>query len=763
MVRKGLSKTAGIVIAIIIIIIIAVAAYYATQKPTPTTTTPTTSPTTSPSPSVAETTTSPTQTTSPTTTETTPTTSPTTSPTTTPTTTPKPAKPFHMRMIYIINNDPVPRINMLQSGTADAAAIPIENIPDVEGYTMGNYKIVVEKGLLEPSIVYVVLNCNKAPFNNTLVRQALAYAVPYEVIIQTVYEGYLKPLHGIIPYGFLGYTTYNIINYTAIPYEERLNKAKELLQKAGIDPTQYTFEIWYNAGNTQREKIATLLSESWGKLGFKTSTRSLEWPVYLSKVENGEFDVYIIGWAPDYLDPDNYVGPLFYGGTRFKEVNVNMVQSADEIGNYVKNAVVFDTEKYYVVVGEKGTGATVSVSGKPFIVVSYIVDEEATKPIENSTGFVDIDPAFYRNTTVDALAIAGRREANPEIREAIYNALFQASNKEVPIILLGQYVLVRPYWNWLHGRYYHPTLAERYDLLYEDADAPTVNTGIKDYVNDPYTYVVATIGWPDTFDPAFNYETFGWAIFHNIGDTLVTYWKEETKEVSPDLAVAWVHNADATEWYFVIRGGVKAYDPWHDKTYDISALDVLFTIWRVARLEGDPSWMVTEFIDTNNSKVYTEEEFDQILKNNELIAEYKGQSKVVKSLNELLDFFGYKGETAGVVYIKLYYPYGPILSILADPFLMVIPAQYLFDNIEQLQGKYEEAMNAAEWGKNPAAWAQYIGKGENEPTHQYLHKFPVGTGPYYVKEYVEGSHIVLEYNPYYWNTTLWEELYGFKP
>ncbi len=397
MTRKGLSKTAGIVIAVIIIIIIAIAAYYATQKPTTTTTTPTVS---SPSPTSTPTTTStpsPTTTTQTTTSPTTTTTSPSPSPTTTsstPTTTPKPEKAFHKRMIYIINNDPVPRINMLQSGTADAAAIPLENIPDVEGYTMGNYKIVVEKGLLEPSIVYVVLNCNKAPFNNTLVRQALAYAVPYEVIIQTVYEGYLKPLHGIIPYGFLGYTTYNIINYTAIPYEERLNKAKELLQKAGIDPTQYTFEIWYNAGNTQREKIATLLSESWGRLGFKTSTRSLEWPVYLSKVENGEFDVYIIGWAPDYLDPDNYVGPLFYGGTKFKEVNVVEVQSPGDVGKYVKNAVVFDTEKYYVVVGEKGTGASVSVSGKPFIVVSYIVDEDKTKPIENSTGFVDIDPAF---------------------------------------------------------------------------------------------------------------------------------------------------------------------------------------------------------------------------------------------------------------------------------------------------------------------------------------------------------------------------------
>jgi len=733
-------RSLGIAIAVVVIVILATLALMI-ARPTPTPSPTPTTPTPSPTPTI-----------------------PTTSPTTVLTPSPAVKKAFHKRVIYIINDDPVPRINMLQSGTADLGAIPIENIPDVEGREMNGFKIVVERGLLEPVIVFVILNAYKEPFNNVYVRQALAWATPYELIVETVYEGYLKPLHGVIPRGFPGYTEFKLINYSGIPYEKRIEIAKKLIEKSGIDPSKYSFEIWYNAGNVQREKIATLLSKSWSELGFKVSTRALEWPVLLSKTENPEeFDVWIVGWAPDYLDPDNYAGPLFYGGTRFREIKVYTVESAEEVSKYLRTAKVIETEKYFVVVGEKGSGAEVKVSGKPFIVVSYVVDEKATKPIKESAPFVNINPAFYRNTTVDALIIAARWEANPEIRKAIYEAVFRASNYEVPIIWLGQYILVRPYWNWLHGRYYHPTLAERYDLLWEDPNAPTVSTGIKDYVNDPYTLVFVVHGWPETFDPAFNYESFGWAIFHNIGDTLVTYWKNETEYVVPDLAVAWARSEDATEWYFVIRGGVKAYDPWHDKVYNVTALDVLFTLWRIARLEGDPSWMITEFIDVNSSKVLTEEEFDKILREKNLIAEYRGKSKRVSSLRELLEFFGYEGPTAGVVYLKLYAPYGPILSILADPFTMVIPAKYLFDNVENLKGKYEEAMEAANWGKNPAAWAKYIGKGEDEPTHQYLHKYPIGTGPYYIKEYVEGSYIVLEYNPYYWNATLWYDLYGFRP
>ncbi|MET1100941.1 MAG: ABC transporter substrate-binding protein, partial [Pyrodictiaceae archaeon] len=424
-------------------------------------------------------------------------------------------------------------------------------------------------------------------------------------------------------------------------------------------------------------------------------------------------------------------------------------------------ALVIETSKAFIVVGPVGSKVPqFNPKGKEIIVVKYTIDEKKTKPIEKSVGFVDIDPAFYRNPYVDALIIAARKETNPDIREQIYEAIYKLSNEEVPILWLGQYKLVFNYWSWVHGRYYHPTLAERWDLIWEDKDAPVVKIGIKDYANGPNTYVDVTHGWPDTFDPAADYETFGWAIWHNIGDTLVTFWKEETKELSPDLAVAWAHDKSGTTWYFVIRGGVKAYDPWHNKTYDISAIDMLFTIWRVARLQLDPSWMVTEFINVNASKVLSEDEFNSLLAKGGIYADYKGVTKEVKSLDELLSMFNYKGKTAGVLMLKLYYPYSPILSILADPFLSVIPMKYLFDNVDQLKGKYEEALKASNYGKNPAAWAKYIGTGEQEPTHIFLHKYPPATGPYYVKEYEENSYIVLEYNPYYWNVTLWKQLYG---
>jgi peptide/nickel transport system substrate-binding protein len=158
--------------------------------------------------------------------------------------------------------------------------------------------------------------------------------------------------------------------------------------------------------------------------------------------------------------------------------------------------------------------------------------------------------------------------------------------------------------------------------------------------------VIATIGWPDTFDAAKSYESFGWEIFDQIYSKPITYYYEST-EPEPELAVAWAFNKEGDELYLVIRGGVVAYDPWNKKTYPIDATDVLFTLWRAVRvnLPGGPQWMIDSFIDVNASQVLSESEFEQILSQG-LVAVYHGASKEVKSMEELLGVFNYTGDNS---------------------------------------------------------------------------------------------------------------------
>ncbi|NJF24353.1 ABC transporter substrate-binding protein [Thermococcus sp. Bubb.Bath] len=433
------------------------------------------------------------------------------------------------------------------------------------------------------------------------------------------------------------------------------------------------------------------------------------------------------------------------------------------VGDHLSNATVVETPNYVVIVGPEGSGAKVSnLPNKPAIVVSYKVNEKKTPTIQElmneSQGFGAINPAFLRDPNLDALIKVGREVTDIKIREAIYNALYIMANKEVPEIIIGDNKAARVSWNWVHDWYYNPVLAPRWDLVMEDKNAPSQAIGIGDYKNEPGTIVEATFGWPKSFDPAFDYETFGWAVYHNVGDTLVTYWKNETKEVSPDLAVAWAHNKNGTVWYFVIRGGVKAYDPKNNQLYPINATDVEFEFWRVLRAGYSVNWMLATYTNLSASYAMSENEFNKEAQNG-LIAEYQGKEETVKSLNQLLQFFGYNGQTAGVYKLVLPHPYGGILSVLADPYLMVIPAKYM------LGDKYEEAMKAADWGRKPDEWANYVQKGSDDPIHKMLQDNMIGvfTGPFYIKEGKENSYLVLERNPYYWNASIWSKLESENP
>lgn len=672
-------------------------------------------------------------------------------------------KEFHRRFIVVIQDDEVTRIQLFQSGVFDRATVTPARLKDVNGTKLEKYQIFWMKDptRTDLAIAYIGFNTQKEPLNNLKVRQAIAYMTNYPVIFDQILAGVYFPVWGIIPKTILGYTEFGVT-----PFVYSRAQAGQLIEESGIDPANYTLEITYNAGNVARAQVAALLQTELARLGFNVLVRALPWAAYLEHVDTFQADIFILGWLPDYFDPADWSHPFMYGGHVFEEVEAIRVEDSADVSEHLASVKeTIETEEFFVVVGEKGSGApTPAVSGKPLIVVPYIVDEEKTE--ENWAdpyAMVTVGVLNYRNVAIDALDAVGLKVVEPEMRAAIYHAIHIVSNRDVPYVPIGQRYASIVNWNWVTGRYINPLFSEgeRADLLSTSSDAPVKDLGIGDYQNDPETYIYSTFGWPDTLDPAIDYESFGWHMFQQFGDTLVTYWKDETTYVVPDLAVAWAAKEPGDEFYFVIRGGVVAYDGWNDVTYPIDATDVLFSLWRVSRFMLDPSALLVDLLkaDMDASSVLTEEEFEEVASGG-LTALIEGREATVTSLEELLDHFGYDGTTAGVLKLKLKAPLDKglrdaYLGILSGGFAEILPMEYL------LGDDYEEALAAAEGGKNPSAFANYVNEvADEDPGHQLMHENPVGSGPYYIKEIVPNSYIILEVNPHYWNATLWEDLYG---
>jgi peptide/nickel transport system substrate-binding protein len=112
----------------------------------------------------------------------------------------------------------------------------------------------------------IELNVTKPPFDNVKVRQAVAYAVPYQKIMDAVLFGEAKPLYGAAS---------NTPTDTAWPsptsYRTDMAKAKALLSEAGMaDGFETTISLDAGQG-TLSEPIALLVQESLAALNIRTT------------------------------------------------------------------------------------------------------------------------------------------------------------------------------------------------------------------------------------------------------------------------------------------------------------------------------------------------------------------------------------------------------------------------------------------------------------------------------------------------------------
>ncbi|MBL26885.1 MAG: ABC transporter substrate-binding protein [Rhodospirillaceae bacterium] len=123
---------------------------------------------------------------------------------------------------------------------------------------------------VQSAVLYIDMNVAMPPFDNKLVRKAVAYAVPYEEIMSSALYGRALPMFGAEP-GAPYEPTWPVPS----PYHTDLEKAKALLTEAGF-PDGFETQLYYDLGQaTTREPIALLVQESLGKIGIRAQVNKV--------------------------------------------------------------------------------------------------------------------------------------------------------------------------------------------------------------------------------------------------------------------------------------------------------------------------------------------------------------------------------------------------------------------------------------------------------------------------------------------------------
>ena len=116
--------------------------------------------------------------------------------------------------------------------------------------------------------VAIQMSVTTAPFNDVNVRKALAFAVPYEQIIQNVYGGDARPTKSIVPLDMPGYAE------TGYPFTYDVAQAKAALAASGR--TSVSSELVFEANNDEQQKIAVLVQAEAAKAGITLKLSPLD-------------------------------------------------------------------------------------------------------------------------------------------------------------------------------------------------------------------------------------------------------------------------------------------------------------------------------------------------------------------------------------------------------------------------------------------------------------------------------------------------------
>ena len=184
----------------------------------------------------------------------------------------------------------------------------IEDYLDLENKT-GIYVIKGEP----PFIRYLVIANEK--ITDKRIRQALAYllhtiAVPE--IVNKIFKGFAKPLYSMVTPSLSFYHKPVFEKYKLASPEEAINKAIELLKEAGYNETHklklilgYTIDHY----GPLESYVAHTIKEALERTGIiEVEVKGEEWGTYIEHFEKARaFDIFLLGWYPDYLDPDNYL------------------------------------------------------------------------------------------------------------------------------------------------------------------------------------------------------------------------------------------------------------------------------------------------------------------------------------------------------------------------------------------------------------------------------------------------------------------------
>lgn len=190
------------------------------------------------------------------------------------------------KVTFVEVKDPTVRVLKLMRGEVDLLQgdMPPELVQYMQN--QATMKVVATEGV---NYSYLGLNMQDPVLAKLAVRQALAYAIDKEALINAVMVSHTRVANAILPPEH--YAGNPLLEHYA--YDPML--AKKRLKEAGVKiPLKLVYKTSTDA---QRVRLATILQAQMQAAGIELEIRSLDWGTFFAEVKKGEFQLYGLTWV----------------------------------------------------------------------------------------------------------------------------------------------------------------------------------------------------------------------------------------------------------------------------------------------------------------------------------------------------------------------------------------------------------------------------------------------------------------------------------
>jgi len=218
--------------------------------------------------------------------------------------------------------EPSTALSALQAGEIDwTDSVPTQRISQLRGDDSLHLAVTPSNDYW-----YLALNEARAPWNDPRVRQAIAYGIDRQSIVQATSYGSATENQLAIPKGNPWYTPYDKYRYD-------VDQAKRLLDAAGAHPDR--MDLMVTSEYPETVTAAQVIADNLSRLGIAVSIRTVDFATWLDEQNSGNFDMLMLGWLGN-IDPDDfYYAQHHTGGSsnsqKFSNPNVDRLLDAGRI------------------------------------------------------------------------------------------------------------------------------------------------------------------------------------------------------------------------------------------------------------------------------------------------------------------------------------------------------------------------------------------------------------------------------------------------